>query len=147
MTDPVSVAASVAALISLGAATSTLFYQFTSSIIDAPQDVHAITSSLYGVNIALCQIQRLLLDLTYVSQTRAADLNNLEGSISGCVKFFNIVHRELQKVCSATAEQVTIKRVWHQVKYVFQKEKVRGALTRLESEKSTLQIVMNALDR
>jgi hypothetical protein len=67
MSDPLSVAASVAGLISLGAATSKLFYQCVASIIDAPKEIQTITSSLYSVNIALCQIQTLLLDLIRLS--------------------------------------------------------------------------------
>jgi DNA-binding transcriptional regulator YbjK len=122
MSDPLSVVASVAGVISLGAATTKLFYHFVSSIIEAPREVQAITSSLYSVNIALCQIQTLLLDLTYASETAAEDLGDLDKSVLCCVASFNLIENWLNSVCSEVTEnRLTTKRAWKQVKHVFQK--------------------------
>jgi hypothetical protein len=148
MGDPFSVAASVAGVISLGAATTKLFYQFITTIIDAPREVQAITSSLYSVNIALCQIQTLLLDLTYASETATEDLEDLDKSVLCCVSCFNLIENWLRSVCPDTTDNhSTAKRAWQQVKYVFQKDSLREALERLENEKGTLQLIMSALNR
>jgi cell division control protein 24 len=147
MADPLSVAASVAGLISLGAATSKLVYQFVSSVIDAPKEVRAIISSLYSVNIALCQIQTLLLDQVFAAQTANEDLVDLERSVTSCVASFSIVEKELKGVSHAGSEQLTAKKLWHQVKQVFEKEAMQNALLHLETEKGTLQLIMTTLNR
>ncbi|KFY30644.1 hypothetical protein V493_01776 [Pseudogymnoascus sp. VKM F-4281 (FW-2241)] len=147
MSDPLSVAGSVAGLISLGAATTKLVYQFVSSIRDAPKDVKAITRSLYGVNIALCQVQTLLLDLTYASETSTEDLGDLEQSVVCCVASFNVIENWLREVCSGiTEDQLTTRRAWQQVKCVFQKESLKEALKRLENEKGSLQLIISVLN-
>ncbi|KAK6359876.1 hypothetical protein TWF696_001005 [Orbilia brochopaga] len=146
MSDPLSVAGSVAGLITIAAATSKLVYQFVSSVVDAPKEVQAITSSLYGMNIALCQIQTLLLDLSYSAQRSTRDLSDLERSIASGVAAFSVVDEELNGVLKATSKQLTVNRVWHQFKYVFEKESVRDALARLEEEKATLQLILTTLN-
>ncbi|OBT68269.1 hypothetical protein VE03_02352 [Pseudogymnoascus sp. 23342-1-I1] len=147
MSDPFSVTGSVAGAISLGAATSKLVYQFVSSIRDAPREVQAITRSLYSVNIALCQIQTLLLDLTYASETTAEDISDLEKSVLSCVESFKLIKSWLRDVCSdVTEDRLMTRRAWQQVKYVFQKDSLKEALERLENEKGALQLIMSALN-
>ncbi|KAF2195710.1 hypothetical protein K469DRAFT_758514 [Zopfia rhizophila CBS 207.26] len=146
MSDPLSAAGSVAGLITLGAATSKLVYQFVSSVVDAPKEVRAITNSLYGVNIALCQIQTLLLDQAFAVHTTSEDLTDLEHTVSSCVASFSVVEKELNSVSHAGSKMLTVKKLWHQVKHVFEKEAMRDALAHLETEKGTLQLVLAALN-
>ncbi|KAL4784782.1 hypothetical protein BJX76DRAFT_356767 [Aspergillus varians] len=91
MPDPFSVSASVVGLISFCADSSKLLFRFITSILDAPNEVRGIITSLKGLDIALRQIQNLLLDLTYSSETAPDDLDDLEQSVA----LLGIVERDL----------------------------------------------------
>ncbi|KAL4804646.1 hypothetical protein BDV18DRAFT_161741 [Aspergillus unguis] len=146
MTDPLSVSASVAGLISICAGSTKLVFRFVTSIVDAPKEVRATIASLNGLNIALCQIQNLLLDLTYSTETEVDDLESLEQSVESCVGFFSVVDRDLQSVSHAAEEDFTAKKLWHQVKHVFEKESLQDALAGLEAQKETLSLVLTTLN-
>lgn len=147
MGDPFSAAASVAGLISLCGSASKLFYWVISSIADAPDEVKSITRSLYGMNIALCQLQNILLDLSSVTQNHLDDLEDIERLVVHCVELFSVVENQLKGVHQAGSEELTIRRFWHQVKHVFEERKMKDALARLEIEKGTLHLLLNALNR
>lgn len=61
MADPLSIAASVAGLVSLGAAMLNATFKLFTAVNDAPAHAKALLRSCNSLNVALSQVQRCLL--------------------------------------------------------------------------------------
>ena len=142
MSDPLSIAAGVAGLIALAGTTSKLFYQFFRSIHDAPSIARDLTSTLYTLNIALSQIQGSLLRPDFVSVADDEQLKAIQNCLKSCTATFDMVRTRVEASGLAVNDQPVLKKGWASVKASFNEEQMQDCLRRVESEKTTLLLVV-----
>lgn len=107
MSDPLSIAAGVAAL---AGTTSKSFYQFFRSIYDAPAIARDFTSALYKLNIALSQIQGSLLRPDFVSVTDDEQLEAIQNCLTSCTATFDIVRIRVEASGLTVNDQPALKK-------------------------------------
>ena len=143
MSDPLSVAAGVAGLIALAGTISKSFYQFFRSIHDAPPIARDLTSVLYTLNIALSQIQGSLLRPDFVSVADDEQLEAIQNCLTSCTATFDMVRTRVEASGLAVNDQPVLKKGWASVKASFNEEQMQDCLRRVESEKTTLLLVVD----
>lgn len=142
MTDPLSIAASVAGIVALSGATSKFFLQFYRSIHDAPSNARDLASSLYTLNVALSQIQGSLLDPKFVTVTEDEQLDAIELCLASCKCVFESLDTKLEASGLARDDQAVFTKSWASVKAYFNEEQISDYTNRVEREKTTLLVVI-----
>ena len=107
MSDPLSIAAGVAAL---AGTTSKSFYEFFRSIHDAPAIARDFTSALYKLNIALSQIQRSLLRPDFLSVADDEQLETVQNCLTSCTATFDIVRIRVEASGLTVNDQPALKK-------------------------------------
>ena len=142
MPDPLSVAGSVAGLITLGAAVSKLFLQFYRSIHDAPSNARILASALYTLNIALSQVQGNLLNAKFVIVADDQQIEALQECLAGCEATFESLDTAIRASGFLNPDQALLQKSWASIKAYFDEEKISDYICRLEREKTTLLVVL-----
>ncbi|KAL8795454.1 MAG: hypothetical protein Q9195_002043 [Heterodermia aff. obscurata] len=144
MSDPLSIAASVAGLLALTGTVSKSVIQFITSIKDAPEDARNLVRSLYTLNVALGQIQQNVLDPDFVSETNDKDVEQLQQCLVNCTAVFTQLQKKVEDCEMGTQGQHLLRKAWESVKWSFTDDVLEGLLRRLEAEKATLQLLISA---
>ncbi|EKG17711.1 hypothetical protein MPH_05160 [Macrophomina phaseolina MS6] len=92
MADPLSVAASIAGIVSLGIQVSSGLFQFCQSVRDAPEDLETIHSDL----LALCKILEEVQELSKPGKGKL-QAGTTAHAVHECARIFNILQAELEK--------------------------------------------------
>jgi len=143
MADPLSIAAGVAGLVALAGTVSKTFYQFFASIHDAPASVRDLATALVTLNIALGQVQENLLNPRFVADADDEYIASLQRSLEGCTALFSEVQTKVDRSGLSANQISTVKKAWESVKWSFQEEEIASCLRRVETEKSTLLLVVD----
>jgi len=150
MSDPLSIAASVAGLLSLAGTASKSIFQFISSIADAPEQARHLTRELYALNVALGQVQGSLLDPRFSTENDdSSDISMLHECLASCTTVFSELENRLRNA-GLTEESLgsrsvgSFQRGWKSVKWSFTDDELRELLRRVEAEKATLGLINNA---
>ncbi|KAF8242584.1 hypothetical protein K440DRAFT_115870 [Wilcoxina mikolae CBS 423.85] len=146
MTDPLSLAASVAGLLSLARTVSKSAFQFITSILDAAEQARSLVSALYSLNVALVQVQGSLLDPKFVLQVDDREnIRMLQECLTSCTAVFLELKNKVEDsgLEESGSSGLQIRWRWEQVKWSFTDDETAGLLRRIESEKSTLGLVLN----
>lgn len=144
MSDPLSIAASVAGLAALTGTISKTVFQFLSSIKDAPEAAQQLARSLATLNIALGQIQQNLLDPDFVSETCDQHVEALQQCLIDCTFVFSQLQRKVEGCGLVLDSRSTLRSTWQSVKWSFTDDALDDLLKRVEAEKTTLQLLSTA---
>lgn len=144
--DPLSVAAGIASLIDIGGRVAKELYTFISSIMEAPNEIRSLVSSLYSLNTSLCEIQSLLLSPSFAAVHTVEQMKNLEDVVTNCARVFTDLQSKSTRAAKTLDGTNKLKKLWIDVKWVFDEEKIEDLLRSLEREKSNLMMIINALN-
>ncbi|PSN62797.1 hypothetical protein BS50DRAFT_592047 [Corynespora cassiicola Philippines] len=144
MTDPLSVAGSVAGLIALGGSTSKMFYQFFRSIHDAPANARELASGLFSLNIVLGQVQEVLLNPDFVQQSEDREAEALGECLTRCTTLLTAIEKKVTRSGLTENQQKIIKKAWSSVRWSFSEDEMSEYRQQAEEEKASLAIVLNA---
>lgn len=133
MSDPLSIAASVAGLL----ATAGTICTTLSSFIDAPESARAALAAVEEVRLALEMVQQLVDTVSALSSLRRAlvRLDHIAITFSNCIRTLS----ELESlVCFKD-------NIMHRLRWVWGEKKVLQLLPRLESQKASLLLMVTVL--
>ena len=142
MTDPLSIAAGVAALVALAGTTSKTFHQIFRSTYDAPDAARDLATALYTLNVARSQLQQSLLDPKFVRVSDDEQIIVVEDCLASCTAIFDTIRARIEASGLASNEQTFPKKAWEAVKASFNEEQMKVCLDRIEREKTTLILVV-----
>ena len=142
MTDPFSIAASVASLVALAGTTSKTFYQFFRSRYNAPDAARDLATALYTLNVALSQLQQSLLDPKFVRVGDDEQITAIEECLASCTAVFDTIRARIEASGLASNERTFLKKSWEAVKASFNEEQRQDSLNRIEREKTTLILIV-----
>lgn len=157
MADPLSIAASVAGLISLGAATLKATHQLVSAIKHAPAQAKLLLDSGESLNTALEQLERYMRG-DNVKNLDTNDFRTLETCLERCRAVFEELQRMIVKcgLCPDPSAPVSpagktmvlrsMRGFLGRVKWVVRKDDAQDLARKMDSEKSTLTTIMQALN-
>lgn len=144
MSDPFSTAAGVVGILAFGGAVSKVLYGFFMSIHDAPSVTRDLASALCTLNICLGQIQEVLLDPRFISEADDQSVTALQECLGRCSTLFSDIENKVKSSGLADPSQKAIKKGWESVKLSFNEQDMAEHLRRIEAEKSTLTLVLDA---
>ena len=144
MSDPLSIAASVAGLLAFTGTVSKSVFQFVTSIKDAPEDARNLVRSLYTLNIALGQIQQNLLDPDFALETNDKDVEDLQQCLANCTIVFTQLRQKVDDCGMGAQGQNHVRKAWESVKWSFTDDVLEDLFRRIEAEKATLQLLISA---
>jgi len=138
MADPLSIAASIAGLLSLGMRIGVTLNEFITSAKSAPASVRAISDELDTLTRVLTYIQEVI---TKDNGSKVVDAGLLSAALSGCMKSFE----ELESRLSALRTQFqgnTVRKVWAQISWPTKEKEIVFMAQRLGEHKATLGIAL-----
>ena len=144
MSDPLSIAGSVASLVAFTGTVSKSVFQFVTSIKDAPDVARNLVRSLYTLNVALGQIQQNLLDPDFVAETNDKDVEDLQQCLANCTAVFAQLQKRVEDCGVGSQGQHLVQKTWESVKWPFTDDALEDILERVEAEKATLQLLISA---
>ena len=142
--DPLSVAASVAGLVALTGSISKSFYQLFHSIHDAPSSVRALATGLFSLNIALAQVQEVLLNPDFVHQSQDQEAEALGDCLTRCASLLTAIERRVQKSGLGDGDLKGLKKAWQSVKWSFNEDDLDKYHREIEEEKSNLTVILHS---
>lgn len=140
MADPLSIAGSVAGLLATTAKVYSTTSKFVSSAIDAPETVTQMFRIVEEMKMTLASVQTLLVSLDNVPDSRKSmiQLDHLSIVITHAVL-------TLSKLESIICQQDGLRsRLWWAL---WHEKKIINLLPQLESQKSTLAVMITILNR
>jgi hypothetical protein len=143
--EPATTALTIIKLIDTGCKIAKLLYSFIASVIEAPNEIRSLVSSLYSLNKSLCQIQSLLLDPSFGSVHGTDTISGLEEVLANCVRVYSHLHPKVDKAQTVLDGDSRVKRLWVDVKWVFGDSDIESLLASLEREKATLMLIINTM--
>jgi len=113
MGDPLSVAASIAGLITISAKVAGIAKELFDKVKDAPETMIRVREEVESMQPIFCQVQLLLngsaLGLNYGNLTMVS-IHNLMATLTGCVIVYSRLEKKVNEVCGfnnpATASAV-----------------------------------------
>lgn len=141
--DPISVAASFVGLLSAAAKISSILNSVVRSARTAPKLAQNTLIEVNDITVCLNQLQAFLLSTqaTHRSQESLVLVDQVLVILSDCVLIFS----ELEQ----TLEPLRIEEPWqahHAVKWMLREKDVAAILTRLQSSKASLSLIMTTLN-
>lgn len=140
--DPLSVAASVAGLISLAGQLVPALYNLGSTLKDANADAQAAASEIAGMSIVLQGLQAYIMGRSRASPQRLQliTVEHITASLTACV----ITYSELDVVLKALHVESGL-RVWDRAVWFLKQEKVDDLIRRIQNHKLTFTCMLNIL--
>jgi len=138
MADPLSIAASIAGLLSLGMRMGVTLNEFITSAKSAPASIRAISDELDTLTRVLTYIQEVI---TNDNGSKVVDAGLLSAALSGCMKSF----QELESHVSALRTQLQSKimrKAWAQILWSAKEKEIALMVRRLGEHKGTLGIAL-----
>lgn len=144
MADPLSIAASVAGLVALAGTVSNKVFLFFSSIIDAPENARVLVSALYSLNVTLGQVQTNLLDSRFVADHDGEDFKALHVCLISCTAILSELEHKVHNSGFGEVTRGRATRLWDAAQWSYTDDELAEYLRRVEAEKSTLSIAIEA---
>lgn len=132
--DPLSIAASVAGLLTAAAQISTLL----SCIANAPTIAQTARFEMDDFASILTQLQPIVAGISRVTASRASmvEVEQLQLTLTGCVRTFSELHAEVHRLSSARIG------VRDRIKWAWAQSTIELLVRRLQSHKSTLTLML-----
>ena len=143
--EPITTALTIIKLIDTGCRVAKLLYSFIASVVEAPNEIRSLVSSLYLLNTSLCQIQALLLDPSFGSVHGNEAIAGLEEVLANCVRVYSHLQPQVDNAQKVLDGDSRVKRLWVDVKWVFEDGAIESLLASLEREKATLMLIINTM--
>ncbi|RPB03653.1 hypothetical protein L873DRAFT_1635968, partial [Choiromyces venosus 120613-1] len=137
--DPLSIAGSIAGLISLSTRICVTLDEFATSAKSAPASVRAISDELTTLTYVLARVQKVVTDDEGSSEIVDAGL--LSDVLSGCMKSF----QELESHVGALRTQFqggVLRKLWAQISWPAKEKRIASLAGRLGEYKVTLGITL-----
>jgi hypothetical protein len=144
MADPISVAVSVAGLVSATIKISTALKGFISSAVDTPSLARSVQAEVHEINVVLSQLQRFVL--------REKIPGTIHGSMIEVEEFLAIL---AGVVCTVSELERVIDNLklghrmgtLHRVRWAWKESAISRILQRLQAHKLSLALLMTILTR
>ena len=143
MADPLSVAASVAGLLSVAGKICTIISGFISSVADAPDSARAALAAVEEMRRALISIRQLMDRLPGVPRNRKEMIHarHLVITFRESIRTLS----ELEAILNPTAGAGGKDSKWDRLKWILEEEKILRSVRRLESHKTSLSMMLSIL--
>ena len=145
MSDPLSVAAGVAGVVTAAAQISSLLIKFTKSTIAAPQQAKVVLMEVSDIGEILSHLQSFLLGLDLPDRSRASLLKveMLVTIVSGCVLTFSELEKLLDELKTDNTDNFD---VLDRLKWARKESALAGLIQRLQNHKTSLSLVFDILN-
>ena len=140
--DGISIAASIVGLLSAAATISLTLTDFITRVKEAPKLVNAVLLEISDISACLGQVQSLLLGAGRVNASNQSLLmvDQVVVVLSNCVLIFS----ELEKLVEGLKPDQSIPAT-HVLKWALREKAVAGLLSRLQSSKTSLSLMISTL--
>lgn len=140
--EPLSVAGSVVGLISAASKMIPMLYNLGSAIKDAPHHAQATVSELGDITLVLTQLQKYIDGRAQASIQRLAliTVEHIATALTGCVMTFS----ELDALLKSLHVDKGLS-AWDRAVWIIRKDEVALLISRLQSHKSTLGLMLNII--
>ena len=142
MSDPLSVAAGVAGIVTAAAQISSLLINFTKSTIAAPQQVKVVLAEVSDIGEILSHFRSFLfgLDAPDRSRTSLLTVEKVVTIISGCVLTFSELEKLLDELKTEDLDLLDC------LKWARKESAIAGLLQRLQNHKASLSLILDILN-
>ncbi|MCJ1356356.1 MAG: hypothetical protein MMC33_006351 [Icmadophila ericetorum] len=143
--DPLSITVSVVGLLRATAGAVQTLQQIWISFSDAPKTVQNILAEVTGISACLGQLQSFFVNLETIHRSRAALLmvDQVVVSLTECVSVFSELQQLLGKIKKkAIKAQPMLESISARLKVVSHEQESKDILVRLQSSKSTLNLML-----
>lgn len=142
MADPVSIAASIASLISVGTKTSIQLCQFIEDVRAAPSNIRDLSKELTDLCSILKRLQTAFSNTNSQGSKQHEELSaDFENVLDSCMDKF-IQLQLLVKAHEIKDGDGALARKWKGWRWTFQEKEVMALKTQLEAHKATLNITL-----
>lgn len=131
--DPLSIIAGVAGIATAGVSLVEVLFDTIDSYQNAPKDIVAIARGVQDLSIILDQLKQVLID------GRNMHTRWLLRSVASAIRQIEYVHTEVWELIPRSSSG------FDRVKWTFRKGKIRDLLNKMETQKSTVQLVCTTL--
>ncbi|KAH7254987.1 hypothetical protein B0J15DRAFT_495041 [Fusarium solani] len=131
--DPLSIIAGVAGIATAGVSLVEVLFDTIDSYQNAPKDIVSIARGVQDLSIILDQLKQVLID------GRNMHTRWLLKSVASAIRQIEYVHAEVWELIPRSGSG------FERVKWTFRKGKVRDLLNKIETQKSTVQLVCTTL--
>ena len=142
MSDPLSVAAGVAGIITAAAQISGILIKFTKKFKDAPSEAFMVLNEVTNTGQIISQLQSFILDTEAASRSQICLLHveSVVTIITGCVATFS----ELQELINGlwTDEMTVVDRL----KWAKNQTSISALGSRLQTHKASLSLMLDILN-
>ncbi len=143
MADPLSIAASVAGLLSVAAKISSVITSFISTVNDVPESARTALITVEGMRLTLTSVKHLIDKLSQLPKERKGMIH---------VRHLVVVFREailsfsaLEAIIVSPAGSEGKATGWDTVKWLLEEKNIARAVHRLESHMVSLSSMLNIL--
>lgn len=144
--DPLSVTASIVGLIAAASKITSLLFEITNNLNDAPSLMRHVMNEVQCINSAICSLQAFLWREAHGSKPPEGEamilIDHLVITLTGCVCTFSELEVEINALKSMDGE-----RYIDRVKWAIKQPTVSQLLQRLQNHKSSLVLMLNILER
>jgi hypothetical protein len=140
--DPLSVSAAIIGVLGAAASVSSLLITFTKNTRGAPKLARNVLADVTGLSAILSQLQSFLLGTTKASKSRASLIlvEQVIVSLTECVTTFS----ELEKILGTSTPDEDMSPL-DRVKWAMKESKILDIQRRLQSNKSSLTLMLTIL--
>ncbi|RSL58392.1 hypothetical protein CEP54_007782 [Fusarium duplospermum] len=131
--DPLSIIAGVAGIATAGVSLVGVLFDTVDSYQNAPKDIISIARGVQDLSIILDQLKQVLID------GRNMHTRWLLKSVASAIRQIEYVHAEVWELIPRSGSG------FDRVKWTFQKGKIRDLMNKIETQKSTVQLVCTTL--
>ena len=155
MGDPLSIAASVAGLITISAQIVGMAKELFDKVKDAPETMMRVREEVESMHPIFCQVQLFLIGsgsrLNYGNLTMIS-IHNLMATLTGCVIVYSRLEKKVNEVCGF-GDPTTASATWRRagiiadrVKWgLWRHEEVLGIIEDLQRQKLSLNLMLNII--
>lgn len=131
--DPLSIIAGVAGIATAGVSLVEVLFDTIDSYQNAPKDIVTVARGVQDLSIILDQLKQVLID------GRNMHTRWLLKSVASAIRQIEYVHSEVWELIPRSSSG------FERVKWTFRKGKIRDLLNKIETQKSTVQLVCTTL--
>ncbi|KAI8722668.1 LIM zinc-binding domain-containing protein [Fusarium sp. LHS14.1] len=145
--DPLSIAASVAALSTTCLNTCKKLSDLAGNYQDVPVVIGMICSETTIISIALSELQKNILqrqDLSQAWASRTDILAAFETALTGCMIVFSCLEAETRQLRSQTLNSSGM-RVWAKLKFLWNQDRLKELLSALRGQQSSINFLIQVL--
>ena len=151
MADPLSIAASVAGLISLSGQIISVLYTFAASATEARKSVTRILSEIKTMNAIFGQVQDFMWGVVDEppdnSTLSMISLDHLVTTLTGCVLVYSKLEKHFSEMAglAGLANISGLVVVWEKIKWAQKEPDILALLGELERHKSSLDLMLSII--